>query len=140
MAEISPDRAWLRGEAVFGFEGAAFRHSSLGVQWSPEDALSAAVGVRHIQHEILAPWFEVYGKWNEKWGARVNGIGDFNGSSGANLRMSVLRFSDDHVIEVGLTLRDGGRDGGVFFNFQPSIGGAPLASPFDPRESVDYTP
>lgn len=140
MAEIAPDRAWIRGESIVGLEGRTVRHSSIGIQWSPEDAVSIAVGARHVQDETLAPWFEVYGKWNEKWGARINGIRDFNSGTGPAFRLSLLRFSDDHLFEFGMKVSDSGRDTGVFLNFQPSIGGEPLVSPFDPRETIDYTP
>ena len=140
MAEIAPDSAWLRGETVIGLEGTTFRHSSIGVQWSPEDSISAALGVRHVQDEVLAPWFEVYGKWNEKWGARLNGIRDFDSGVRGSYRLSLLRFSDDHLFEFGVSFRDGGEGVGVFVSFHPSIGGEPLSSPFDPRETIDYTP
>ena len=96
MAEIAPDAAWLRGEAVIGLEGATFRHWSLGAQWSPSDVVSAAVGVRHVQDEVLAPWFEVYRRWNEKWGVRFSGIRDFD--SGARARTCASRSSGSATI------------------------------------------
>ncbi len=140
MAEISPDRAWIRGESAIGLGGATFRHWSLGAQWSPEDAISAAIGVRHVQGEVLAPWGEVFGKWNEKWGARFNAIRDFDSSVRWNCRLSLMRFSDDHLFEIGASVRDNGEDVGIFVSFHPAIGGQPLTSPFDPREAIDYTP
>ncbi len=135
-----PGKAWLSGQSVASFEGATFQHSSIGVQYAPSDTFGAAVGVRHVKQEVLAPWFDVYGRWNEKWGARLSAIRDFDSSHGADFRLGMLRFSEDHDFGFGITVKDDGRDVGVFFAFHPAIGGEPLSSPFDPREAVDFTP
>lgn len=140
MAEIVPGQAWLRGESISSFQGSTFRHSSIGVQWAPSDVLGAAVGVRHVHDEELAPWLDVYGRWNEKWGARLSAIRDFDSTRGADFRISVLRFSEDHQVGFGVSVRDDGRDVGVFFSYNPAIGGEVVDSPFDPREAVDFTP
>ena len=140
MAEIVPGQAWLKGESVASFEGATFQHSSIGVQWAPSDVLGAAVGVRHVHQEELAPWIDVYGRWNEKWGGRFSAIRNFDSSHGADFRIAVLRFSEDHQVGFGVNVRDDGRDIGVFFSYNPAIGGELIGSPFDPREAVDFNP
>jgi len=140
MAEITPDSTWIRGESAIELGDATLRHASIGVQYAPSDELSVATGMRFVRNEIFAPWFEVFDRWNEKWGTRISGIRDFDSRAGANLKLSILRFSDDHLIELGASIRDDGRDAGVFVSFHPAIGGTPLSSPFDPRESIDFTP
>ena len=139
-AMLAPDRLWLRGDSVASLEGAAFEHSSLALEYSPHEDLEIGAGIRHVHKEVLAPWADVYWRWSEKWAARASVIRDFESGRAETARFSVIRFSEDHSIELGFSIRNGGDDFGVVLDLQPLIGGTPLRSPFDPRDRIDFSP
>ena len=138
-AELVPGRAWLKGSSLSAFEGATFQRSSIGVEWALRDDLVTACGFRHVQDLVLAPWYDAYWRWNEKWGVRVSGIHNFEDDPAFTFKATLLRFSPDHLFQVGFSLRNGD-DVSFFINFQPAIGGTAVDSPFDPREPIDFTP
>jgi hypothetical protein len=140
MAEVLPDRMWLRGEASTSLDGPRIQHASSGIAWTPTLDLRAAAGVRFVQDETLGPWAELYWRYSEKWALRTSGFYDFEKSASQRYRISVLRFSDDHFFELGVTVRDGWDDLSIVFNFLPAIGGVPLTDPFDLNDNLDYTP
>jgi hypothetical protein len=93
-----------------------------------------------VHEEVVAPWFDAYRRWNEKWAVRVRPYVDFENEKANRVRLSVFRFSPDHAWEVGVSYRQDGDDLGFFVNFDPSVGGRPLDHPFHPQEDVDYLP
>jgi hypothetical protein len=137
---LLPDTLWLRGDSIASLEGAALEHSSLALEWSPNEDLAVGAGIRHVHQEVLAPWIDVYWRWSEKWAARVSAIRDYESGRAETIRASLIRFGDDHSIEFGLALRNGGDDVGIIIELQPLIGGTPLRSPFGPRDRIDFTP
>jgi hypothetical protein len=130
----------VRAESVSSLDDAAILHASAGFVWSPCPTLQTAAGLRYVRSETTAPWYDVYWRWNEKWGARSSGLWDFERSASRRFRFSVLRYSEDHVFELGLAFRDEFDDVSIVFNFLPAIGGVPMADPFSPRDDVDYQP
>ncbi len=140
-AELLPGILFTRGEAVWGFDPSTLDRASVGVSYSPVEWFSVAGGIRHVRDEARAVWFDGYLRWSDKWASRVSAIHDFlEGDRNQTLRVSLLRHSPDHVIEVGVTVRHGGEDVGFYVDFEPAIGGSPLAPPFDPREEIDFGP
>jgi hypothetical protein len=70
----------------------------------------------------------------------VSWVRDIESGQTNRIQLSVLRYSPDHMFEVGATVRDDGEDIGLFLDFVPAIGGSPTSKPFDPREEFDYGP
>lgn len=141
MAEVFPQKVWLTANALASFGGPEMRKSSTALLYAPTDDFSVAAGLRFIRGDVMAPWFDTYWKWNEKWALRVGGIADLDrGNQSGAYRIGLLRFSDDHAIHAGVTVRDDGKDIGFYFDLMPAIGGTPLRPPFDPRDPVDITP
>jgi hypothetical protein len=139
QAELIPGRAWLKGSSLTGFQKATFQRSSLGLEWALRDDLATAFGFRHVHDLVLAPWYDVYWRWNEKWGVHVSGIHNFQDEPASTIKASILRFSPDHHYEVCFSVRNAD-DLSFFINFQPAVGGTPVDSPFDPREPIEFTP
>jgi hypothetical protein len=135
-AELLPRTAWLTASALASFDRANLRRASGGVLFAPTDDLTIGFGVRYLEDEILAPWIDAYFRWNEKWGARLAAVEDVEAGGGGSLRLSLLRFSEDHQLEAGITLREDGSDVGVFFNLVPSVGGEPLRWPFQAHDDI----
>jgi hypothetical protein len=138
--ELLPERLYVRGEGVFDFGEATLEHGSIGALVSPREGLSFAGGLRQVHDEVLALWFDAYWRWSEKWGGRVSTVRDLEGDRTNRIRLSILRFSVDHMLRAGMTVEDEGRDVGFFLDFTPAIGGRPLSDPFHPREEIDYEP
>lgn len=138
-AELVPGRAWLRSQSLTSFESSVVERFSTGVQWNPRDDLQTAAGFRLVNDQVLAPWYDAYWHWNEKWGIHVSGIHNLEWAPTSSIKAALLRFSSDHVFEIGVSLRNSD-DLGIFVNFQPAIGGSPVDSPFDPREPIEFTP
>ncbi len=140
MGELSPDRLYARGFVVAGLDGPGIRHGSFAVEAYPSSSVELAAGVRYVHDESMAPWLALYGRWAEKWGFRMSGLFDTERNASNRLRASVFRFSEDHLFEVGLTLRNDWKDTGIFVNFAPAIGGVPVTEPFSPRDDVEIGP
>jgi hypothetical protein len=133
-AEIAPRTAWIEGSFLTDFDGPDLRRASIGVQWNPNERFGLAAGLRNVKDALFGPWVDVYWQWNEKWGARLSAVEDFERRGDGGVRITLLRFSPDHLFEAGPILRDHGRDVGFYFNVSPSIGGRPVREPFQPRE------
>jgi hypothetical protein len=140
LAEVVPQRAWVTGTGLMSFQDPEVERGSVGVLWAPRDDLFVGAGVRHVRDELLAPWANVYWRWSPKWGLSLSGIQDVEEGDASYYQARFLRFSPDHVLVFGLTVKDDGRDVGVFFDFMPAIGGQTLSTPFDPRERIDLSP
>ncbi|MBL9088637.1 MAG: hypothetical protein JNM10_15975, partial [Planctomycetia bacterium] len=133
-AEIAPRTAWIEGSFLTDFDGPDLRRASIGVQWNPNEQFGLAAGLRNVKDALFGPWVDVYWQWNEKWGVRLSAVEDFERRGDGGVRITLLRFSPDHLFEAGPVLRDHGRDVGFYFNVSPSIGGRPVREPFQPRE------
>lgn len=133
-AEIAPRTAWIEGSFLTDFEGPDLRRAAIGVQWNPNERFGLAAGLRNVKGALFGPWVDVYWQWNEKWGARLSAVEDFERRGDGGVRITLMRFSPDHLIELGPVLRDHGNDVGFYFNVAPSIGGRPVREPFQPRE------
>ena len=94
--------------------------------------------MRHVHHELLAPWADVWWRWSEKWGLRASIIRDLTHESVDSLRLVLVRHSEDHVIRLGFRVSDSGNDLSFVFDIEPAIGGVPTAPPFDPQDEVDF--
>jgi len=139
-AEVLPRKMWVRADSVSSLERSAFEHSSVGVEYTPNEDLDLSAGIRHVHAEDLAPWFDGYWRWNEKWGVRLEALKDFERARADSLRLVLLRFSPDHIFDFGITVRHGGNDLGVVFDVLPAIGGDPLKAPYEPHDQVAREP
>ena len=136
-AEVMPSRAWIRGESIFDLERGIFQHATIGGLYSPQDDFGLAIGLRQQHHEATAPWFDGWWRWSEKWGLRASAIKDITKDSVDSVRLVLVRFSDDHVIRLGVKLRSG-HDFSLVLSLEPAIGGVPTAAPFDPQDEIDF--
>lgn len=139
-AEVIPATAWIVTEGLSQFDPDELWRASLGGVYAPTDDFSIAVGIRGVRTKVLAPWFNVYYKWNEKWAGRASAFEDFEHDTLSNYRVGLLRFSEDHMWEIGLSTHDRGDDVSFYVNFSPSIGGLPTAPTFTPREDITWSP
>ncbi|MCC7136899.1 MAG: hypothetical protein IT460_00555 [Planctomycetes bacterium] len=134
--ELAPNQVWFAANALGAFEGAALRRATGGVLVAPTEDFAVAVGLRQVHDKALGPWVDAYWRWDPKWAIRVAAYEDLERSGDGSVRLSLLRFSDDHVFQLGVTAKQAGRDLGVFVDVLPAIGGRPTRSPFQARDDV----
>jgi hypothetical protein len=140
QAEVVPGTAWIRADSTVDLDVPRLEHATGAFLWTPCPDLALSVGLRHVHHEFMAPWFDAWWRWDEKWAIRASAIRDFSNPDTGSFRATLFRISEDHAIEAGLTLRNGGRDVGFVLELHPAVGGVPVDPPFSPHDTIDYRP
>jgi hypothetical protein len=139
-ADLIPQRLVVRGEGIYDLGTGTLEHGSIGARTSPWRDFSIAGGIRHVNDDATSLWADAYLRWTDKWGGRLSWVRDIESKQTNRVQFSILRYSPDHLWELGASVRDDGEDIGLFLDFVPAIGGVPTSRPFDPREEFEYGP
>jgi hypothetical protein len=133
-----PAAGWfVGGDGDFDFHLGNFEHAGFGVGVIPAAGLSVAAGARFVKGESFAPGFDLSWRWSEKYGLRWFQAYEFG--EGENItRLLLRRYSPDHVILFGISLR--GDDVDFEFSINPAIGGVPEGSDRGFRDQPDLDP
>ena len=82
----------------------------------------------------------IYKQFFSELGKLLYAVADVDGSITQKEKKTLRELVAKELLSLVNKKDEHGTDVGFFISFHPSIGGAPLTSPFDPRDTVEYTP